>query len=48
MSERYQKPKTIDELRWFCDDHDIPAREKPLFSDISLYFYQSESQSESS
>ncbi len=31
MSERYQKPKTIDELRWFCDDHDIPAREMRFF-----------------
>ena len=31
MSERYQKPKTIDELRWFCDDHDIPARQMRFF-----------------
>ena len=28
---RYKKPKTIDELRWFCDDHNIPAREMRFF-----------------
>ena len=30
-AERYKKPRTIDELRWFCDDHDIPAREMRFF-----------------